>query len=291
LSFKDFAVEQAAPQPAHAGQAQKLDIPQFANSISDTAEGKEIFLFVEFDDGGLGNRPQLRGSGAQGIGRLRGLASLNATQALTTLPDVVIMKDRSPARTAGTASSSRSQEAKLHSVATPPPPPATQSIPARGPSKRTPVRPNSLRIITLWHGTRHQSLAFRGIRCQGSITLEIVVGPFWLLTQPAQGTGCLPHGWVADSGRPLRQDQRPGLVHSLCFSRAGQLAAGGAGKDYAGEVLPLPSTTVCWRWPGATLESGKRGRLSSRVPGLRHPGSPPTCCSRNSCMKRRHCSG
>src|SRR5262249_10536629 len=36
-------------------------------------------LLVEFDDSGLGIGPQLRGSGTQGVGRLQGMASLNAT--------------------------------------------------------------------------------------------------------------------------------------------------------------------------------------------------------------------
>jgi hypothetical protein len=45
-------------------------------------------LLVEFDDGGLGIRSQLSGSGTQSIGRLQGMAPLNAAPALPTPPDV-----------------------------------------------------------------------------------------------------------------------------------------------------------------------------------------------------------
>src|SRR4029453_14049042 len=43
---------------------------------------------VEFDDGGLGVRPQLSGSGTQGVGRLQGVAPLHAATALAALTDV-----------------------------------------------------------------------------------------------------------------------------------------------------------------------------------------------------------
>jgi hypothetical protein len=42
----------------------------------------------EFDDGGLGIGPQLRGSGAEGIGRLQGMAPLNAPVAPAAPADV-----------------------------------------------------------------------------------------------------------------------------------------------------------------------------------------------------------
>src|SRR3984957_18276475 len=45
-------------------------------------------LLVEFDDGGLGIGSKLSGGGTQGVGRLQGMASLNATLALTALADV-----------------------------------------------------------------------------------------------------------------------------------------------------------------------------------------------------------
>src|SRR5262249_51235529 len=45
-------------------------------------------LLVEFHDGGLGIRSQLRGSGAQSIGRLQGMAPLNPPVALLALADV-----------------------------------------------------------------------------------------------------------------------------------------------------------------------------------------------------------
>jgi hypothetical protein len=45
-------------------------------------------LLVEFDDGGLGSGPQLRGSRAEGIGRLQGIGPLSAALARTALADV-----------------------------------------------------------------------------------------------------------------------------------------------------------------------------------------------------------
>jgi hypothetical protein len=49
---------------------------------------RQATLLVEFDDGGLGIRSQLRGSGAEGVGRLQGMAPLNSPVALPALPDV-----------------------------------------------------------------------------------------------------------------------------------------------------------------------------------------------------------
>jgi hypothetical protein len=48
---------------------------------------REPALLVEFDDG-LCIRSQLSGSGAEGVGRLQGMASLNPPVALLALPDV-----------------------------------------------------------------------------------------------------------------------------------------------------------------------------------------------------------
>jgi hypothetical protein len=45
-------------------------------------------LFVEFDDGSLGIRSQLRGGGAEGVGGLRGMAPLHPTAALAAPADV-----------------------------------------------------------------------------------------------------------------------------------------------------------------------------------------------------------
>ena len=45
-------------------------------------------LLVEFDDGGLGVGSELSRRGPKGIGRLQGMAPLNATEALTALPNV-----------------------------------------------------------------------------------------------------------------------------------------------------------------------------------------------------------
>ena len=49
---------------------------------------REATLFVEFDDGGLGVGSELSRRGPKGIGRLQGMAPLNAALALTALPDV-----------------------------------------------------------------------------------------------------------------------------------------------------------------------------------------------------------
>jgi hypothetical protein len=45
-------------------------------------------LLVEFDDGGLGIGSQLSGSGAEGVGRLQGMAPLHPTVALPAQADV-----------------------------------------------------------------------------------------------------------------------------------------------------------------------------------------------------------
>jgi hypothetical protein len=45
-------------------------------------------LLVEFDDGGLGIGSELGGGGAEGVGRLQGMASLNPAVAPAALPDV-----------------------------------------------------------------------------------------------------------------------------------------------------------------------------------------------------------
>jgi hypothetical protein len=45
-------------------------------------------LLVEFDDGGLGIGSQLGRGGAEGVGRLQGMAPLHPAVALTTLVDV-----------------------------------------------------------------------------------------------------------------------------------------------------------------------------------------------------------
>jgi hypothetical protein len=49
---------------------------------------REATLFVEFDDGGLGVGSQLGGSGAEGIGRLQGMAPLNAAATTTASADM-----------------------------------------------------------------------------------------------------------------------------------------------------------------------------------------------------------
>jgi hypothetical protein len=49
---------------------------------------RQAALLVEFDDGGLGVGPQLGRGGPQGVGRLQGMASLNAALTLTAVTDV-----------------------------------------------------------------------------------------------------------------------------------------------------------------------------------------------------------
>ncbi len=49
---------------------------------------REPALLVQFDDGGLGIRSQLSGSGAEGVRGLQGMASLNPPVAVLALPDV-----------------------------------------------------------------------------------------------------------------------------------------------------------------------------------------------------------
>jgi hypothetical protein len=49
---------------------------------------RQASLLVEFDDGGLGIGPQLGGGGAEGVGRLQGMATLDAAVTLGALTDV-----------------------------------------------------------------------------------------------------------------------------------------------------------------------------------------------------------
>src|SRR5262249_42411516 len=70
-----------------AAAASERNPKQALQAARNLAVGQATLL-VEFDDSGLGIGPQLRGSGTQGVGRLQGMASLNATLALTTPADV-----------------------------------------------------------------------------------------------------------------------------------------------------------------------------------------------------------
>jgi hypothetical protein len=49
---------------------------------------RQAALLVEFDDGGLGVRSQLGRRSAEGVGRLQGMAPLDAAAALTAPADV-----------------------------------------------------------------------------------------------------------------------------------------------------------------------------------------------------------
>jgi hypothetical protein len=51
---------------------------------------RQAALLVEFDDSGLGIRPQLSSGGAEGVGRLQGMAPLDPSAALATPADVDI---------------------------------------------------------------------------------------------------------------------------------------------------------------------------------------------------------
>jgi hypothetical protein len=59
-----------------------------AFQTADNLAVREPALLVEFDDGGLGIGSQLSGGGAEGVGRLQGMASLHPTAALPALADV-----------------------------------------------------------------------------------------------------------------------------------------------------------------------------------------------------------
>src|SRR5262245_26466895 len=59
-----------------------------ASQAADALAMRQPALLVEFDDGGLGIRSQLSGSGAQRIRRLQGMASLNPPVAVLALPYV-----------------------------------------------------------------------------------------------------------------------------------------------------------------------------------------------------------
>ena len=60
------------------------EAPQAAHDLAVRQAG----LLVEFDDRGLGIGSQLSRGGAEGIGRLQGMAPLDSVAALATLPDV-----------------------------------------------------------------------------------------------------------------------------------------------------------------------------------------------------------
>jgi hypothetical protein len=70
-----------------AAATTEWDTEEAAQAAGDLAVG-EPALLVEFDDGGLGIRPQLSSGGAEGVGRLQGMASLNAAVALPAAADV-----------------------------------------------------------------------------------------------------------------------------------------------------------------------------------------------------------
>ena len=63
------------------------DAEQASQAAGDLAM-REAALLVEFDDGSLCIRSQLSGSGAEGVGRLQGMASLNPPVILLAPPDV-----------------------------------------------------------------------------------------------------------------------------------------------------------------------------------------------------------
>ena len=56
---------------------------------------REAGLLIQFDDGGLGIRPQLSGGGAKGVGGLHGMAALDpvATDDLLDLDELKLVVD------------------------------------------------------------------------------------------------------------------------------------------------------------------------------------------------------
>jgi hypothetical protein len=70
-----------------AAAATEADTKQALQAARDFAV-RQAALFVEFDDGGLGIWSQLGSSGAKSVGRLQGMASLNAALTLTALANV-----------------------------------------------------------------------------------------------------------------------------------------------------------------------------------------------------------
>jgi hypothetical protein len=70
-----------------AAAATEVDTEKTLQAACDFAV-RQATLFVQLDDGRLGIRSQLGGSGTQSIRSLQGMASLNAAAALTALADV-----------------------------------------------------------------------------------------------------------------------------------------------------------------------------------------------------------
>src|SRR5262249_34319882 len=70
-----------------AATATERDAEQALQAAHDLAV-RQAGLLVEFDDGGLSVRSQLGRGGAEGVGRLQGMAPLNPTVAVATPTDV-----------------------------------------------------------------------------------------------------------------------------------------------------------------------------------------------------------
>ena len=70
-----------------AAAATEPDAEQALQAARDLAV-RQAALLIEFDDGGLGVGSQLNGGGAEGVGRLQGMAPLHPTAAMTALADV-----------------------------------------------------------------------------------------------------------------------------------------------------------------------------------------------------------
>jgi hypothetical protein len=70
-----------------AAATTERDAEQALQAAGDLAV-RQPTLLVEFDDGGLGVRTQLGCGGAEGVGRLQGMAPLDAAPALTAPADV-----------------------------------------------------------------------------------------------------------------------------------------------------------------------------------------------------------
>src|SRR5262249_24711393 len=86
--FVDRLATSSGPQDGvGAAPATERDTEKALKAAGDLAV-RQAGLLVEFDDGGLSVGPELGRGGAEGVGRLQGMAPLNPAMALTALADV-----------------------------------------------------------------------------------------------------------------------------------------------------------------------------------------------------------
>src|SRR5262249_35809888 len=82
-----FAAGGGPQDGVDAAAAAEVDAEQAGEAADHLAVG-ESALLIEFDDGGLGVRSELRRGGTEGVRRLQRVASLNPTLAVATPADV-----------------------------------------------------------------------------------------------------------------------------------------------------------------------------------------------------------